>query len=94
MSFESLCCVPLAAWLAIGCGPSASSVEAHSCENVAKALVVLAMEDNGTERVPDELSGARAEMTAQCQDDAWSKERRRCLAESKTQEDTLACPLA
>ena len=85
--------LPLVAWLAIGCGSSASSVEAHSCENVAKAMVVLAMEDNGTERVPEELSGVRTEMTAQCKGDAWSKERRQCLAESKTQEDTLLCPL-
>ena len=80
--------------LALGaCGSrQAPSDPGPACDDVAQHLVVLAARDNATAPDPELAKGIRAELARQCKETPWSRERRVCLAESRTQDSTLRCP--
>jgi len=93
--------------LAVSCGASRPRDETRDddapCPEVARHLVALTILDNGlastlakaermAEDPPEALEGAEAEFRNQCTRDAWSPDRRRCLRNAQTQEETLPCP--
>ena len=94
--------------LLLGCGASRKSPgrepnQDPPCTAVARHLVALGILDNGlapslakaeviAENPPESLHGAEAEFRNQCSRDAWSSQRRTCLRDARSQEDTLRCP--
>ena len=81
--------------LLAACGGSshpAPAAAAPSCAEVGAHLVVLAEHDNGAPASDDVAAGIRGETERRCTDEAWSAERRACLAGAATQDETLGCP--
>lgn len=78
---------------ACGSGPEAAEPTAAgpTCAEVAGHLVELAVADNQTTGLPDDLDGLEATIAETCTNEGWSAERRRCLLAAPTQDDTLAC---
>lgn len=85
--------VALAILVGSACGGPTATDSTPTCDQVAQKLVRLAIEDNNAEEAPPDLDGVNAGFSKQCRDASWSTERRTCLLEANTQEDTLACPL-
>jgi hypothetical protein len=77
-----------------GCGghQTAATAAGPDCKAVAAHLVELAERDNGAAASASLASDLGNELERNCRDDAWSAERRTCLADAPDQEATLACP--
>jgi hypothetical protein len=79
---------------AAGCGSKQSGGEpaGPDCPTVAAHLVELAERDNAAEASASLSASLATELERSCRDQAWSSERRTCLAAARSQDETLACP--
>ena len=80
---------------ALACGaakPVGDEAAAPSCAVVAQHMLELAVRGEEVEPDGELAAGVRAEHERQCRDDAWSVDRRRCLAQEQSQEAAARCP--
>ena len=65
---------------------------APSCDDAAKQLLALANWDSQGRASPELAGGIRAQFARDCRDQHWSAERRTCIYNALSQEQTLDCP--
>jgi hypothetical protein len=84
--------------LLVACGgaavpepPVAPRVKAPSCAAAADGMVGVLLADKDPKPPDDTVDGIRNLIRDRCQQDGWSAEAQRCLAEMKTPDDANTC---
>jgi hypothetical protein len=71
--------------------PAAPRVKAPSCAAAADGMVGLLLAGKDPKPPDDTVDGIRNLIRDRCQQDGWTAEAQRCLAEMKTPDDANTC---
>lgn len=71
--------------------PAAPRMKAPSCAAAADGMVGMLLADKDPKPPDDTVDGIRNLIRDRCQQDGWSVEAQRCLAEMKTPDDANNC---